>query len=439
MASVTSQITLKKGSLLRRAGGEFSLIVIGEVTAVLGNLAGVRILTGLLSPRDYGELALAMTAAMLTNQLIFAPIGNAAGRFFAPAREARKLHSYGVALGSLVAGGAVLAGVLAVVVSVVLGSLGYAHWRWFVISAFSFAIFCGANDIANGVQCAARQRAVVALHAGAAPWCRFLIAAALLETIGRDGVVAMAGYAIAMGLVACSQWAFGRGLREAAIPDVDHPMVWRGRLLQFAWPFMTWGVFTWAQQASDRWALGMLASAKAVGLYAVVFQLGYYPMSFITNLLVQFVAPILYERAGDASDPKRLNDARHTNRKLVVVSVVVTAAAFLLLIPLHPLIFRLFTAPAYTSVSYLFPWLVLSGGLFAAGQLASLDFLNSLNTHRLILPKIATALIAVLLNFAGAYRYGLSGVVAANVIFSFLYLFAMLWMTHMTEGQLAAE
>src|SRR5216117_2964606 len=82
----------------------------------------------------------------------------------------------------------------------------------------------------------------------------------------------------------------------------------------------------------------------------------------------------------------------------------------------------LFAAPVYREVSPLLTVTVLSGGLFAAGQIAVLSLLSGVNSQRLIAPKIGTALLGVLLNFGGAFWLGLRGVVYAGFAVSLIYL-----------------
>ena len=62
-------------------------IVVGQVMLVIGSLLGVRLLTGLLDPTAYGELALAMTLATLVNQTALGPLAQGVMRFYAPAVE----------------------------------------------------------------------------------------------------------------------------------------------------------------------------------------------------------------------------------------------------------------------------------------------------------------------------------------------------------------
>ena len=64
-------------SRFRRLGHEFFWITLGQAVAVSGALVGVRVLTGLLAPEAYGQLALGMTLATLVNQIVLGPLSNA--------------------------------------------------------------------------------------------------------------------------------------------------------------------------------------------------------------------------------------------------------------------------------------------------------------------------------------------------------------------------
>ena len=72
---------------IRRHLKEGLWIVLGQLMAAAGSLVGVRILTGLLDPKSYGELALGMTAVSLINQVVLGPLGNGVTRFYIPAVE----------------------------------------------------------------------------------------------------------------------------------------------------------------------------------------------------------------------------------------------------------------------------------------------------------------------------------------------------------------
>jgi O-antigen/teichoic acid export membrane protein len=154
----------------------------------------------------------------------------------------------------------------------------------------------------------------------------------------------------------------------------------------------------------------------------VLYQLGYYPITLLSGMTIQLIEPVLFGRAGDGTDAGRMAHARRLNNLFVVSTMFLTLLATTLAFLLHAWLFSWLVAPQYRGVSSFLPWMVLSGGLFATGQAATLVLMTSVNTRGLIAPKIATALLGTCLNVVGAYEWGLRGVVFASVVFSLIYL-----------------
>lgn len=378
-----------------------------------------------MNPAAFGELALGMTVATLVNQVVLGPLGNGATRFYTPAAEAGDLTGYLAAVRRMVvsATGWIISGGLLLIVGLVV--TWHAEWIGLAASALVFALFSGYNSVLNGIQNAARQRTIVALHQGMETWSRFLAAAGLVFLLGATSSVAMVGYSVGIVLVLGSQYAFFRKIVPGNVDGAGRGRSWSEQIWNYSWPFASWGIFTWAQQASDRWALGLFASTQEVGLYAVLFQLGYYPMSMASGMTMQFLAPIFYQRAGDASDSRRTANVNKMSWRLTGLALGATCAAFLMVLQLHSQIFRIFVAKEYASVSYLLPWMLLAGGVFAAGQTIALNLMSQMKTPSMAAAKIITALIGVILNFAGAFWYGTAGIVVAGVLFSILYFLSM--------------
>ncbi|SRR6266571_2298482 len=414
----------------RRLGREVFWVGLGQAAAVLGALVGVRVLTELLDPAVYGELALGMTLATLVNQTVLGPLGNGVTRFYAPAVEHGDLGGYLNAVRRLLlsATGIIVLMIFFAVAGLLIG--GRPEWIGIATAALVFAILSGYNSILNGIQNAARQRSIVALHQGMESWARFLVAAGLLLWLGATSTVAMVGYAVAVILVLGSQYVLFRKIVPRHITGADKEGSWREQMWKFSWPISIFGMFTWVQLASDRWALELLATTQEVGLYAALFQLGYYPMSMLTGMAMQFLAPILYQRAGDASDDRRNANLNSLSWRLTGLALGVTGAAFLVALLFHVQIFRVFVASEYASVSHLLPWVILAGGVFAAGQTIALNLMSKMKTHTMMAAKIMTALLGVTFNFAGAYWYGTTGIVIAGILFSVSYF---IWMAVLSK------
>ena len=405
---------------------EGAWVVAGQFAAVLGSLVAVKVLTNLLDPASYGAYALALTLASLVIQTLLGPLNNGATRFLAAARERGESAAYIAAVRGLllIAIGVVAAGAASIIVV-----LSIAGWGNIVLLAVAALVFSGASGAAyifNGLFNAARLRSLYAFFIGLEPWARVLCAAALILSFGASSFEAMAGQAAAAIIILLLQIGPIRRFGLFSAADQDRATQWRRQIVGYAWPFAFWGVFTWLQIASDRWALQAFGTTADVGVYAVLFQLGYYPVLIATGAVMEFIAPILYQRAGDASDRRRLDGAVSVARRAAAGALLLALAGFAVAALLHEFIFTLLAAPAYAHVSYLLPFLVLSSGLFSAGQSLTLALSSQLRSRALLAVKVGTSLCGVAFNVAGAAIAGTEGVVAGSLAFSLVYLVAML-------------
>jgi O-antigen/teichoic acid export membrane protein len=410
---------------IRRLSKESFWIVAGQVAAVLGALAGIRVLTELMSPEVYGQLALGMTLALIAGQALIGPLSAGASRFFASASEAGELKPYILGIRKLMWIITIAILLLTVVIVVPVFASAYKTWIPLIVVAVVFALLTGYNNIANGIQNAARQRIVVALHSGLAPWLRILFAVCLIYMFGASSTNVISGYVLATVIILISQYLFFKPVlntakhQQGATNNTSN--IWQTRIFNYSWPFATWGAFAAVHLASDRWALATFNSQAEVGFFAVLYQLGYYPVALFTEMLYLLITPIIFKRAGDGTSYERLDNAKSLNIKMVLLVLAVTSIIVIGTWIFHELIFSIFVAHEYREVSSLLPVFALSAGVVASSNLLSIERMSALQTKSLIIPKIVAAIIGIVLNILGAYFYGLQGVVFAQLLFSVIY------------------
>jgi O-antigen/teichoic acid export membrane protein len=407
---------------LRRLSREGLWVVVGQAAAVLGGLAGVRLLTELLDPAAYGELALGLTVATLIHQTVLGPLGSGLTRYYAPAVERGELGGYLRATRELVLSATGVVALLIPLAVILLVLTGRQAWIPIAVAALVYALLSGQNSILSGIQNAARQRSIVALHQGVEPWARFGIAAALLWWLGARSAVAMLGYAVAAFLVLGSQFLFFRRtvLRSPAGACADGS--WRERIWKYSWPMAVTGVTSWGFFASQRWALELFASTADVGYFSAVFQIGFTPFSLAGGALLSLFMPIVFGRAGDGEDQRRV--------ALVSGSILrfcLAASSFVLLSTaiaavFHDAIFRVLVAGEYREISRYLPLAVLAGGIFQVSLLLSTIVLASTRTRLLMPLNTIGNSTAVVLNLFFTQRFGMRGLLAAMVIGSAVHL-----------------
>jgi O-antigen/teichoic acid export membrane protein len=395
-----------------------------------GSIVCIRTLTQFLAPATYGHVALALTGATLVQQVAHGPLGQGAMRYFSVASDGGEAGGYISAVKLLLAKTSGVLAVCVVILAVSLILTGETRWISILIPTVLYAAVAGANTIIDGMQNAARQRAVVALHACAGQWLRIVAVIATVKIFGASTEAILFAFVAAALVVLTSQaMFFGRWVSANGWRDRTGEEVWAARITQYSWPFSTWGLFSWAQSAADRWALQAFTSSTDVGLYAVVYQLGYGPIVALSGFSVQLFGPILFQRSGDGSEPARLASAGRVADRLLLAAIASMTLGTVAATVAHRLIFTLLVREEFRSLSSLLPMMILAGGLFATGQIAALSLMSTAKSHRLIAPKIGSGALAVVLNLAGVYHYGVNGAVGALVISSAAYCCWVVWLS----------
>ena len=429
MKRLKSKFQSIERSRLRRLGVEGSWILVGQIATIAASLVLVRVLTEHLDPTQYGRLALALTLGTLIGQVAFSGAMPGIMRYYAIAAEKGEAGEYFLAARRMMSYGTLVALGLSAVLLAVLPFFGKENILALTGMAIAFTILGSYNSTQNMIQNAARQRKVVVLHGSLDSWMRVLFAAGLLTWLGNSAKVVIAAYIVSLLLVLISQTIFIRRLIPKSLKHSATPNPWTSKIWQYSKPFVYFNAFTWIQASSDWWALDSFTTTQEVGLYAVLLQLGYTPISMVTGLLTALIGPILFQRSGNTADPFRNAGVHKRAWQITAIAMLSTLFASLFTYLFHDWIFQMLVATQYRSVSNLLPWMILAGGFFSAGQVLGLKLMSDLNTQALIWPKIITSLIGVLLSFAGAYYAGLMGVVYGAVIFSILQLLWLGWLS----------
>ena len=423
----------------RRVGAEGAWILAGQIVTVIAALTLVRAVTGVLPPAAYGEVALGMTVATLVNQLITGCIANGISRYWSIADERGDLGAYVAAGRKMLAQGFVAIAIVGLIVIAGLKALGLESWIGLSVAAITMSVASGLNGALNGIQTAARQRPVVAVHSAAEAWLKIGLVLLASAWFGPSSTVVMWSYAASAGLISLSQIIFLQRLlrrRAAAMATAPAstmplPTDWLRMMWIYSWPFACWGIFTWAQSASDRWALQFFANTSAVGQYAALYQLGFAPLTMASGMLVALLTPIMFQRAGDARDDERVAHVFRATTQAALGMFALTLIVAMLFGVLSDWIFRLFTAKAaYREAAPLMPLMALAAGLQACHHILGIRVSTLLETRSILMPQIASALMVIGLNALGAYLDGVRGLAIGMVVASFGYA---AWMWVMSE------
>ena len=411
---------------IKRLGSEAGWVFAGQILSLIGTLIGVRVLTEYLSPSVYGTLGLSLTVAALFNEVIIGGLIGAFTRFYSISAKAEDVHRYvrGVRF-LLIVAAAIAVSLLLVLTPVLLsGYEGLTFGVGLVITLF--AVLFGTSAALNAVLNGARRRSIVAFNSVIDAWLKIGLAVLAIHFFGASASAVLAAYAVSLFLILMHQIYRVRQLSEATETKGDRK--WVREMLIFAWPASVWGIFTWAQQVADRWSLQAFYSSAEVGLYSVVLQLGYFPMTLLMGMLGTFLTPIFFQK----TDDQHAHFSQEQNpwwRMVTLAGLGISILAALMAYLLQDLIFSLFVATEFQSVRGYLPVMVLSGGLFGLGSLLAVRLMAHMRMIQLGKIMVATSVTGVLIAVWLTSLYGLDGTVAGKLLFSAIYCGCLLLAT----------
>ena len=399
---------------------EGAWVVVGQVVSFAASIYGVKLLTSLMLPKEYGELSLTMTYTTLLSQLLFAPLSASSSRFYIIAKEKNELNKYAVSLTYFLT----LFSVFSLIISFIIGLFLFYYNKVDLILSLSlalvFSITNGINMTITAIQIAARQRSLVAIIQGIDSWTKYLFAIIIVIMIGAFTISVLIGYIISSILLLLFQNYHLRKIISKS--DVSRDKEWEKKIWKYIIPFIYWGLFTWAQASSDKWALAFFSTSKNVGLYNALYQIGYFPISVAVGFGIQFLTPIFFQKAGDGMDIDKGLLVNKLSGKIILFTLGLTIIAFLVSLVFHQqLLLLFFDNFEYVEISFLLPWLIIAGGIFACAQALSLEMMSKMQTSNLATIKITTSILGIFLNIVFAYYFSVKGVVFANIIYSIFY------------------
>ncbi len=422
----------EKESILR-LGSEAFWVFLGQIGAAAAGLVGVKILTSVLIPTEFGRLALANTVVALITANLFGPLGQGLMRYWPICRDRGDLHIFHPVANRI---GRFAVGIsLLIILTLVIASFATSEKNWIVLMSIALivGIVTGWMNLRISVFTAARERRLVALLNIGNASLRPILAVLFVLAIAVSASWAMLGYAIAaiiIVIIADSLYSRNHSSRYRSLSMENNP----GRplnelakeVITYSYPFLAWGIFGWMHLSCDRWSLQAFHGSEVVGAFAVVSMLASFPLIFGSGFLSNFFSPIAYQRAGDLSNDHTIISAYKIFS--IMTGIYITGAIILVVLFtfLHRPLILLISNENFVKYSGLLPGLTFAWACYYLGSLIASFGLLIKKSQYYIFPKLVSSLVAVVSTFYLSYKLGPKGVVFGLMIAGIVYA---LWTT----------
>lgn len=409
-----------KGTSFRRFrfSTEARWVFIGHAGTALGGIAGIKLLTGVLDPMEFGRLSLAQTLILLVSANLFGPLGQGFMRYWSVARERNLIPAFDYLCRRFSFILLLCASGFAILLFWPIHRIWGLGWSMLVTLSIPVGALTGWAAIRISVLMAARKREAVALFNTVVAFSKPLLGAAAAAFVFSSASAVLVAYLLV--LLASAAWA-NRILRGVLAEYTDAPPPRRQKdassrglkreVLSFSFPFFAWSVFNWLHQYCDRWALQSFQGSDVVGAFSVISFLAVYPLVFGSGFLSTLVLPIAYDRAESPENGEGIKSAQ----KLLSLTVAGFAGGTLLLVGIfslcHQWLVHVISNSEYARFSHLLPGLTAAWGAYYMGQMLSGFGLLWNRPALYILPKAVSGLLAAAATFGLAAVRGPVGVV----------------------------
>lgn len=392
----------------------------GQITSAIATLASIRVLTELLSPEEFGRLALLVGVATLAFGLTVGPLLQSVQRNYADWKrrgDGELLRSAAmVVVGTVTLVSCLVLFVLGCLVGPAFGEpsgIGMAIAALFavdVIRSFELVLFN-----------AARRQKHTAFLSAADACARPLIAVSTVLLLGATAENALAGYFLGSAVVVVSirlaarlEGYAPRSLeRGVSFLRSDLGIESAMPFLRYSLPLVPLAALAWFNGVGDRYIIGASIGVGEAGLYAAAYGLVSRPFIMLSTMAELLMRPILLDSVA-SNDPEKSARAKRGWLALVGSGSAVGAILFFLL---ASLVCRFFLAPAYWSVAELMPWIALGYFFFnLSGVYISICYAYN-DTRSVLALSIASSLAMVLILLPFLELYALLGAALAVPVY----------------------
>lgn len=395
----------------KRLFGDAFWALFGQLASAAALLAGTRILTELLTPEIYGQVAL-MNGFVALGVTLFSYPFICAGMRILPEclNNTERAGLYRVVFG-LASRSTWLAAMLLALGGAVYGYFSGSDALLFALSGFLLLVTV-RRELGIQLLIGARK------HRGASLWqttdsiLRPMLAIALVWHGGQKAEWVLLGY-IAASLVSNLIWSFAAGAKPAANRYALATRNFKADVWAYALPLIPMELIFWMNGLGDRYLIGYLMSAAEVGLYAATYMIVNEAFNRSAMVLLRTFQPVYFQycaedRAGQAFRILWLWLACAVGMGVIGVTLVVLTKDW---------VATLLLAKTYHSAVELMPAIAAGCALHAFGTVAAQPLLANKKTRLVLLGRLCGVVAAAVSIPLMVMNYGLIGAALANPIY----------------------
>ncbi len=409
--------------------GEIFWVVLGQVITFIGSIVAIKVLSVIMGTTGYGQLALGLTISGLITMLVFGPISQGVLRFYSIFNDQNKIGVYFYLFRHKSISSILILLLVALFLLIFTYQYMGLEWALIILASILFGVLSGVNGLLVSYLTALRKRKDVAILQAGDVWLRLFAAFVAIILINTKGYSALLGYCLGTVVITWSLWTVNckqKVVNKHRIENNELLHSYEQDINKFIGPIRLFALFAIVSQYSDRWVIMLHNGEDLVGIYAVMYMIANAPIMLIANTTSQFIAPILFDKAGSLKVFKNIKSSSQSVQftafalTLIFIPIVIIAGFY------GEEIIRLLSSEEF-SVHGSILWVVVIGvGLANIAQILIVKGLVLNRTDIYIAPKIVQAVTFLLFAYLLIAKYGVLGVAISLCVSSSAYLLSVI-------------
>jgi O-antigen/teichoic acid export membrane protein len=395
----------------RRLFGDAFWALFGQAMSACALLAGTRVLTELITPDIYGQVALLNGFVALGVTLFSYPFICAGMRILPEClNKGERAALYGI-VARLTTRATALATAL-----LVLGGVAYSYFSpsdvWLFMLAGVLLIVTVRRELGIQLLIGDRKQRGASLWQTTDSILRPVLAISLVWWGGQKAEWVLLGY-IAASVVSNTVWSLALGAK----PDKNkRPIMtrnFRADVWAYALPLIPMELIFWVNGLGDRYVIGYLMTAAEVGLYAATYTIINEAFNRSAMVLLRTFQPVYFQ----AYSEDRVREGFRILWIWIGCVVALGIIGVSLLLVTKDWVATMVLAKSYHSATLLMPAIAIGCALHALGTVVAQPLLANKRTRLMLLGRICGAVAAAISIPLMVKNYGLLGAAMANPIY----------------------
>lgn len=397
----------------RRLFGDAFWALFGQLASALALLAGTRILTELVTPDTYGQVALLNGFVALGVSLFSYPFICAGMRILPECQNKQERADLHGVVARLTARSTTLA-----ILFLVSGGAAYGYLihndSWLYALAGVLLAVTVRREL--GIQLLIGERK----QRGASLWqttdsiLRPVLSISLVWYLGRQAEWILLGYILA-SLVSNTVWSLIHRVKADENKECRpvRSRNFRRDVLTYALPLIPMELIFWLNGLGDRYVIGYMMTAADVGLYAATYLIINEAFNRSAMVLLRTFQPAYFQHCSQ----NRMKEGFKLLWLWLGCVIAMGVIGVTLLLYTKDWVATLLLAKSYHSAVALMPAIAVGSALHALGTVVGQPLLANKKTRLFLLGRVCGAVAAIISIPLMVKYYGLMGAAMANPIY----------------------